>query len=230
MDPVSGTYVAWNGREYPWPPPNGWEQRSDGRYWPVDQTPAVPAAGFSPQYGPSSASVYALAEDLPPPDPDDRVGPRPMRRRSIISLGIGALVLVMFVQFAELDILGFRVSQQDFVAFENNDEPEFFEPDFGEERELSDQSKDELLTILDCANSADEGATLTGEVWNPLDSKRSYLIAVQFFVDGARQLDGFAEIEVEPGEFVGFVARSASPGLSGSVSCEFGDVFRFTAN
>lgn len=229
MEPVSGTYVAWNGREYPWPPPSGWEQRSDGRYWPVTQTPAAPAAGFSPQHGPMGRSVYALPEELPPPDPADRVGPRPMRRRSIVALGAGALVLVLFVQFFRLDILGFTVSQEDFVAFDN-DEPDLFEPDFDEERELSDQTKDELLTILDCSNSAEEGATLTGQVENPLDSRRSYLIAVQFFVDGDRQLDGFAEVVVEPGDRVDFVARSASPARVGPVGCQFGDVFRVIAN
>ncbi len=231
MGPVSGAYVAWNGREYPWPPPTGWEQRSDGRYWPVDQTPAVPTTGFTPQYGPSSASVYALPEDLPPPLAADRIGPRPMRRRSFVTLGIGAIVLVLFVQFVQLDVLGFRVSQEDFVAFDNaGGEAEFFEPGFDEERELSEGSKEELLEVLACTNSADRGAELVGEAFNPLGSKRSYLINVEFFVDGDRQLDGFAKIEVDPGESGEFTARSASPGQSGVVACKFGDVFRFTAN
>lgn len=30
---MSGTYVAWNGQPYPWPPPEGWYQGSDGRWW-----------------------------------------------------------------------------------------------------------------------------------------------------------------------------------------------------
>ncbi len=153
-----------------------------------------------------------------------------MRRRSIVALGTGALILVLFVQFFELDILGFRVSQEDFVAFDNGDEPDFFEPDFGEERELSDESKDALLTVIECSNSAAEGAVLTGQVENPLDSARSYLIGVEFFVGGERQLDGFAELVVEPGQRADFVARSASPGQDGPVACQFGDVFRVIAN
>ncbi len=30
---MSGTYVAWNGQSYPWPPPEGWYEGSDGRWW-----------------------------------------------------------------------------------------------------------------------------------------------------------------------------------------------------
>ena len=30
---VSATYVAWNGQSYPWPPPVGWYEASDGRWW-----------------------------------------------------------------------------------------------------------------------------------------------------------------------------------------------------
>ena len=30
---VSATYVAWNGQSYPWPPPDGWYEASDGRWW-----------------------------------------------------------------------------------------------------------------------------------------------------------------------------------------------------
>ncbi len=38
---MSGWYVAWDGKTYPAPPPPGWTERIDGRYWPPDYRPAV---------------------------------------------------------------------------------------------------------------------------------------------------------------------------------------------
>lgn len=221
---MSDTYVAWNGREYPWPPPKGWEQRSDGRFWPVDKASSVgPATGFSPQYGPASANVYALAETLPPPSSQDRVGPRPLRRRSYAALAAGAVAALLFVQFVRLDVLGFTVTQNDFVGFD--DQPEREIAPLGEERELSEQSKRDLLDVVECTNNG--GAAMVGVVGNPQQGERAYLITVNFFIDGEQQRDGFAEVVVPAGEAMEFTARSASPALDGQVVCSFGDVFRF---
>ncbi|MFW2382475.1 MAG: hypothetical protein ACN4GZ_12010 [Acidimicrobiales bacterium] len=221
---MSDTYLAWNGREYPWPPPRGWEQRSDGRYWPVESsTTMAPSGGFSPQYGPASAAVFAHAETLPPPLAQDRVGPRPLRRRSWVSLSVGVVVALLLVQFVRLDVLGFTVSQADFVGFDDEVGEEIVPLD--EERELTEQSKRALLDVIDCTN--DGGAAMEGTVANPVPGERAYLIAVQFFVNGERLRDGFAEVVVPAGGQVGFTARSASPALDGDVRCSFGDVFRF---
>ncbi len=227
---VSDTYVAWNGREYPWPPPAGWEQRSDGRYWPVDTSPA-PQAGvsFGPQYGPASSAIYALAESLPPPSPKDRIGSRPLRRHSYIALGAGMVVALLMAQFVAVDALGFTVRQDDFVNFAPLDEPDP-EPNFGEERELSEQSKRDLLETIECTNEPGQGARLVGEVANPLAEERAYQIAVQFTVDGDRQLDGFTEVVVPANASTIFNARSASPARPGSPTCAFGTVFRFRPN
>ena len=31
---MSPKYIAWDGQEYDWPPPEGWVQEVDGRWWP----------------------------------------------------------------------------------------------------------------------------------------------------------------------------------------------------
>lgn len=41
------TYTAWDGNEYEWPPPKGWYQAIDNRWWAPDTGPA--AMGESPQ-------------------------------------------------------------------------------------------------------------------------------------------------------------------------------------
>ncbi len=59
------SYTAWDDNLYAWPPPEGWYQASDGRWWPSGYGPAVqaPAAGAAP--GPLTASGPA---DLDPYD------------------------------------------------------------------------------------------------------------------------------------------------------------------
>lgn len=39
---MSQTYIAWNGDEYPWPPPPNWYKAADGRWW-------APNSGPSPE-------------------------------------------------------------------------------------------------------------------------------------------------------------------------------------
>ncbi len=43
------SYTAWDDNLYAWPPPEGWYQASDGRWWPAGYGPAVqaPAAGVA---------------------------------------------------------------------------------------------------------------------------------------------------------------------------------------
>lgn len=40
--PAGPSYMAWNGQTYPWPPPAGWVQALDGRWWPEEQAPEAP--------------------------------------------------------------------------------------------------------------------------------------------------------------------------------------------
>lgn len=129
------------------------------------------------------------------------------------------------MQLISMDILGFTVEQQDFVG--NVGDPDL--PDFapvGEERELSQDTIAELIEITSCSNDG-AGAHLEGTVANPLDGLRGYSITIQFRVDGSRQLDGFAEVDVPPGVAIPFSAVSASPSVHGPVECSVGTVIRF---
>lgn len=85
---MASTYTAWNGDEYPWPPPEGWEQKSDGRYWPADRgpdpTPAAPApppptdfGAVPPPIPPPSARTMPPPGALPPPGGPPSGGPPP---------------------------------------------------------------------------------------------------------------------------------------------------------
>ncbi len=222
----TAVYTAWNGREYPWPPPAGWELRSDRRYWPIvsDADPSAGPGGFVPTYGPTPMATYARPDALPAPRTIDRVGSLPLRRRSIIIGMLGVLLLLASLQFLSVDILGFTVEQQDFAGLDHPQAgPEFAPVD--EERELSPATIDELIEIDTCTGTG--GARAEGQVHNPLDGERAYLITVEFFVDGARQLDGFAEVSVPPGETETFSAVTASPSVDGTVTCSAGSVFRF---
>ena len=71
------TYVAWNGEEYPWPPPDGWELKVDGRYWPADQGPATSVASPDPEPpAPAPAPPPPQTFGAPPP-PGGYGGPSP---------------------------------------------------------------------------------------------------------------------------------------------------------
>ena len=44
---MSETYIGWDGESYPWPPPEGWYEASDGRWWAPGTGPgSASGAGF----------------------------------------------------------------------------------------------------------------------------------------------------------------------------------------
>ncbi len=45
---MTDTYTGWDGKPYPWPPPNGWYEASDGRWWAPGTGPNPPAAPQQP--------------------------------------------------------------------------------------------------------------------------------------------------------------------------------------
>ena len=70
---MSNTYTAWNGEEYPWPPPEGWYEASDDRWWAKDTGPgpkraakhANQATTIAPQETPQDANEQATRAVTP---------------------------------------------------------------------------------------------------------------------------------------------------------------------
>ena len=53
---MSETYIGWDGKSYPWPPPDGWYHASDGRWWAGETGPNPPSLGGQPSTSPPQAS------------------------------------------------------------------------------------------------------------------------------------------------------------------------------
>ncbi len=73
---MAETYTAWNGDDYPWPPPEGWELKSDGRYWPADQGSPAPADD-APDSIAGAATVIGGIDPTPSPAPAPTPSPAP---------------------------------------------------------------------------------------------------------------------------------------------------------
>lgn len=58
---MTATYVAWNGEPYPWPPPDGWYQADDGRWWAPGSGPD-PHRGTAPDAGLHQSGSEAVTE------------------------------------------------------------------------------------------------------------------------------------------------------------------------
>lgn len=61
---MSDTYLGWDGKPYPWPPPDGWYHASDGRWW-------------APGTGPNPPPVDTPTRRSTPPFPDATEPERP---------------------------------------------------------------------------------------------------------------------------------------------------------
>ncbi len=66
---MAENYIAWNGDEYPWPPPDGWEKKGDGRYWPADQSPPESDATTQVPVAETAAPEPPAVEAAPPGPP-----------------------------------------------------------------------------------------------------------------------------------------------------------------
>lgn len=73
---MNETYIGWDGKEYPWPPPEGWHEAIDGRWWAPGTGPNPPpqgagtaaaadaqAAGSGPIAGGAAAGAAGVAHD-----------------------------------------------------------------------------------------------------------------------------------------------------------------------
>ncbi len=61
------TYTAWDDKEYPWPPPDGWYVAGDGKWWPE---------GYGPGATPT-ADPHTIVEPAPAPAPAPLAAPAP---------------------------------------------------------------------------------------------------------------------------------------------------------
>ncbi len=64
------SYTAWDDNRYQWPPPEGWYQASDGKWWPEGYGPVAAQTEVSPASEPVAASGEAEPGD---PDPAENV-------------------------------------------------------------------------------------------------------------------------------------------------------------
>ena len=69
---MTDTYTGWDGKDYPWPPPDGWYEASDGRWWAPGTGPNPPPDTPAPPSRPRSFSPGDLGDGY-----DDPSGPDP---------------------------------------------------------------------------------------------------------------------------------------------------------
>ncbi len=68
------TYLAWDGNEYPWPPPQGWYTAVDGRWWPEGYGPG-PATSAPTVAAPTDPTT--VIPTAPAPEPTAVWSPAP---------------------------------------------------------------------------------------------------------------------------------------------------------
>ena len=76
---MTSAYVAWDGNEYPWPPPSGWYRGSDGRWWPEGHGPGADQAVATPETAaeatPSIPAAPSVESFRPPAVASEPVAP-----------------------------------------------------------------------------------------------------------------------------------------------------------
>lgn len=66
---MTQTYLGWDDNEYPWPPPDGWYQAAEGKWWPEGYGPGAPeaATGVAPPMENPGGMAPPPAAAAPPP-------------------------------------------------------------------------------------------------------------------------------------------------------------------
>ncbi len=106
--PVRATYEAWNGQTYPWPPPEGWHEAPDGRWWAPDSgpddldPPDSTGGGENAQIPPPSDQKTKTLGALPGSEaglwqPDESI---PLWKRTPVVLSAGVVALLIVVTTA----------------------------------------------------------------------------------------------------------------------------------
>ncbi len=231
---MSDTYIAWNGDEYPLPAPDGWELKSDGRYWPADREPlqpqpraaqptnappptapqtAPPPAVFAPPPGVGGAMPPPAAAAPPPgapPTAPQWAPPTPQKKSNAgkIILGIVALIVL---GVGACSVIAVRAGEGFFNAIE----------DFTEEIDAARRS----VAVETCG--AENGELVaSGTITNERTVETGYQFAIVFVQsDGSRDRTRSTEIgQVAPGETKEWRIANPLPTGIGEVTCEVVDM------
>ncbi len=236
---MSDQYTAWDGNDYPWPPPEGWVLGNDGRYWPADQLPEAAAAPATPDPGsmpppaamppPAPAATpppmgaappgapQAAYSSVPPPGPQAPgtvTYGAPQAKSSKAGwwiLGILLFLMVIGVGGCVLIASVFADGVEEF-----SDSLEEFEDDFTRRNEA-----EQAISVASCAV---EGGVpkATGTVTNTRSVDSSYFIQIEFFETSTGLSLGTADTSIfdisegssEPWELV-----APQGGIEGAVQC-----------
>ncbi len=220
---MADRYTAWDGKEYAWPPPDGWQQRTDGRYWPEATAPTPPAP---------PSPIPTPPAPVPPAAP--HVGPQPFGGPSptvqppgsggtntglVVFLVIIA-VIVLVAGSCILALSRFTRTASDAIQELN---------ELGEEYAANQEEARAEVTITETGCSVIDGVpTATVRIANRSGGRSDYSVTITFTDEsGRRLLDGFGDVDsVQDGEDVVLDIESPDRGVTGSISCGKGTVNR----
>lgn len=236
---MTETYTAWDGKEYSWPPPDGWVQRSDGRYWPAEEAAAAPPSAATPPPASTPPPAAAPPPAVPPPAaPTPQPIPVPQQQSfdpgpppEIKSSKTGMIVLlsifgVLVLMFGGCTFFVFRTANS---VSDGIDE-------FGESIEEFEENQIEArneVSIEDGSCSIVDGQpTATVIIQNRSGGRSDYRITVTFTDGTGRRLtSGSEKIDsIDDGLDIRADITSIDTGLAGVLTCAVGDVIRTSSD
>lgn len=254
---MSEMYTAWDGNEYPMPPPEGWEMRADGRYWPATETPPAPSTPQPipvpqpiPQAGPSNGGPSMAGPPGGPvggPTAAPMGGPagRPMGGPVGGPMGgpaagpavtpkksnTGLIILLSIVGVIVLAVGGCVAAVAGFFN-SASDAFEEFEESIEEFEENQLEARGEVSLTENGCLVVDGTPTATIKIANRSGGRSDYNVSVIFSDQtGRRLLEGFADVDsVNDGDDVLVDVESSELGVEGEINCDIGDVSRYSAD
>lgn len=230
---MSEQYTAWDGNEYPWPPPDGWVLGSDGRYWPEGQQPTTaPEAATFGAMPPQSPAPPPASGALPPPGhapPPGAMPPPGPQAPGTVAYGtaptksskagwwiLGILLVLMALGVGGCFIIAATITQG---AEEFGNSLEDLGDEFTRRSEASQAIGVESCSVIGGVPTA------SGTVTNPRSEASSYFIEIQFLDTSNGALLGTADtsvFEIEPGAREQWELTAPTSGFEGAVQCDRG--------
>jgi hypothetical protein len=226
---MTETYIAWDGLQYPWPPPAGWELKSDGRYWPTQQdTPPAPE---------TAAPNHAVAQPAPGPPAS---GPTPQQSASPTSMPTpapssggsktGLIILLSIVGFIVLIGGSCVLAVNRFAGSASDAIDEITE--LGEEYAANQEEARAEVTITENGCRIINGRpTATVRIANRSGGRSDYTVGVTFTDESGRRLtESTASVDsIEDGEDVVLDIESFDTDVTGDITCGKGNITRFSS-